>query len=373
MVDPTSPSIPFQRAFLHALRDPRTYDVRSNARLWLGFTLAVPIPVLAIGLSAPGWVVLASLFAPIGWGVIVGAARRVGTIGEDLIRKMRLQALSDRRLGKEVLTSLNRVVDKARTERAKLQRYQRMADAELALAQTIHESLVPMSTTQEDVVVAIRHIPCTCVGGDYIQVSFLRSDVLYLCAGDVAGHGVAAALVVSRIHGLVERLILQDVGPGPFLQALDRAMVGLLENTALSMTFAVLRIDLSARRIRYATAGHPPQYLLRAGGAVEELMTGNPPLGLDAPEARPEPSVGDTTYESGDTLLLSRRTTLARRGRGLDPRRGVGVRRCAPLRRRRQPSRGPPREGERARTAHERRRAGSCRPRARRGRAPPLR
>ena len=297
-------SVGFLRAFLRALRDRETYDVRSNAGQWLGFVLALPIPIMALVLAAPLPVLLVSFAAPIAWGVIVGASRRVGILGEDVIRRMRLEALSDRRVRDETYASLSLQVDVERDERAKLERLQRMADAELALAQIVQESLVPVGVQRGDLVVTVRHLPCTYVGGDYLQAAMARPDLLYLCVGDVSGHGVAAALVVSRIHALVERMILQDARPGPCLEALDRTLLELLENTTLYMTFAVFRIDLAAREIEYATAGHPPQYLLRTGGRVEELFTPNRPIGLQLAIPRCEPVVSTATYEPGETLLL---------------------------------------------------------------------
>ena len=304
MPELTHASVAFFPALLAALRDPATYDVRTNTGLWLGFALALPIPVMAVALSAPLLVLLASLVAPLAWGAIVGASRRVGIISEDLIRRMRLEALSDRRSRDTSVAKLHDEMAVERGEREALERLQRLADAELALAQIVQQSLVSSDVVRDDLIVAIHHVPCSYVGGDYIQAQLPRPDLLYLCVGDVAGHGVAAALVVSRNHGLVQRLIHQEARPGPFMEAVDRAMRNLLEQTSLYMTLAVFRVDLSAREIEYATAGHPPQFLLRAGRDVQELRTPNRPVGLEMEIPSPEYSVARTTYDPGDTLLL---------------------------------------------------------------------
>ena len=185
--------------------------------------------------------------------------------------------------------------DRAATERSarrKLERHLRVADAELALAQVIQESLVSPDIEQHDLTVVLRQIPCSYVGGDYLQAMLPRPDLLYLCVGGVAGHGVPAALVVSRIHGLVQRMIVGEVRPGPFLDSLHRSMLDLLEHTILFATFAVLRIDLAACSIEYATAGHPPQLLLHSGQAVEELMTPNCALGMELTALSPKILVG---------------------------------------------------------------------------------
>jgi sigma-B regulation protein RsbU (phosphoserine phosphatase) len=97
-------------------------------------------------------------------------------------------------------------------------------------------------------------------------------------------------------------MIVDDIRPGQFLESLDRATRHLFERTAFFMTFAILRIDLSARRIDYSTAGHPPQWLIRSGGDVEELATPSIALGLGPTTL--ERRAGRTTYAPGDTLLL---------------------------------------------------------------------
>ena len=217
---------------------------------------------------------------------------------------MRRDAVGREQIHEEAYRGLNVVMENERGERERLAMLQRAAQAELALGQTIQESLVPASIEREDLSVALRHIPCDNLGGDYLQAFLPHPDLLYLCVGDVSGHGVAAALVVSRLHALVQSMFLEDIRPGPFLEALNQATLGLSQQTSFFMTFAVLRIDLSARRIEYATAGHPAQYLLRSGRDVEELSTPNSALGLQGIVRTPEQSVGSTTYAPGDSLLL---------------------------------------------------------------------
>lgn len=291
-------------AYARALRDPATYDPRSNAGLWLGFMLAIPIPVMAIALSAPLPVILPSLFAPLGWGVIVGAASRVGTIREDLIRALRVDARKDARLREETYAALRSEASSERIRREDLARVVALAEAELALAQVVHEGVISRDVEGRDLCVRIRHTPHAYIGGDYIHASQSRPDLLHLILGDVAGHGVAAALVVSRIHAIVLQLTQQDARPAAFLDALERAALDLLEHTSLFITLVVMRIDTSARTIEYGTAGHPAQFLRRAGASVDELFTPNIAPGLPRPIPPRAPITKIAAYEPGDTLLL---------------------------------------------------------------------
>jgi serine phosphatase RsbU (regulator of sigma subunit) len=70
------------------------------------------------------------------------------------------------------------------------------------------------------------------------------------------------------------------------------------------MTFGVFRVDLAQRRIEYATAGHPAQFLMRADGRVESLSTPNRLLGMDPDVFDLERPSDVVTYGPGDSLVL---------------------------------------------------------------------
>jgi sigma-B regulation protein RsbU (phosphoserine phosphatase) len=177
-------------------------------------------------------------------------------------------------------------------------------DDELALAQSVNRSLLPGDILRPDLEVVVRQIPCSFVGGDYLHAALPRPDLLYLCVGDVSGHGISAALVVSRIHGLMQTLILEQRPPEQVLEHLHRASVRILEHSPIFMTFAVFRADLAARRIDYVTAGHPGQLLFRVDGRVETLKTKNGLLGSSHAGIL-GPLVPDSVlYGPGDTLVL---------------------------------------------------------------------
>lgn len=380
--------------------------------MWIGFVLAVPIPVLALSSSGPHWVDVIALCAPFAWAVILGAAGRVAGLGHDAMDRMTSQAsavgdaheaamhrmsreasavghahdAAMRRMTTEASVighahdaamqrmtteasaighahhaAMHRMNDEAssagrahavamsrmnedalavgrahvdamhrktsaasragrahaaervtfhqaaqveRTERERLETLQRLMDEELALAQRVNQSLLPEDITRPDLDVIVRQIPCSFVGGDYLHAALPRSDLLYLCVGDVSGHGISAALVVSRIHGLVQRMILEQRAPEQILEDLDRATIRVLEHTNHFMTFAVYRVDLRARRIDYAMAGHPAQVLLHADGSIERLTANNGLLGLRNLDVLGPMQPGSASFGDGDTLIL---------------------------------------------------------------------
>ena len=283
----------FLRAFRRALTDPATFDLRTNPSLWLGAVLAVPIPILAALAGAPAWIEVLAFLAPVGWGLVLGAAGRVAAIEREAALRSAEEALRARELARA-----------AAERRDELEQERKAIDTDLKLASAVQKTMVPPDIVKPDVQVVVKHIPTSFVGGDYLQASMPRPDLLYLCVGDVSGHGVAAALVVSRMHGVVRRLILEQRNPVQFLDELNRAALRILQHTYFFVTFAVFRIDLAARRIEYATAGHPAQLLLRADGTLFPLSTPNRLLGMDADIFDPERPHDVVTYGPGDSLVL---------------------------------------------------------------------
>lgn len=285
--------LPYIRAFFKALVDPETFDARRNPSVWLGALLAVPIPILLAFTKAPIWVEVLAFSAPVAWGAILGAAGRVATVESEAVHRLEVQAAAAKSAAAAAAVRSDR-----------LEAEQKAMTDELKLAQAIQRTMVPPDIVRPDLQVVVKHIPSSFVGGDYLQASTPRPDLLYLCIGDVSGHGVAAALVVSRLHGVVRRLILEQKSPVQFLDELNKAALRVLQHTYFFVTFAVFRIDLAARRIEYATAGHPAQLLLRADGRVEPLSTPNRLLGMDVDVFDPDRPVDTTTFEPGDSLVL---------------------------------------------------------------------
>jgi sigma-B regulation protein RsbU (phosphoserine phosphatase) len=290
----------FFRSFVRALTDHRTFDLRGNPALWLGFVLGFPLPILLFAAGAATWLTLLAVPAPVVWAIVLGAAGRVGILAQEEqdrlsreVEKARVQAqTTERALGHEA------------AKRAALEQRESAAQSELKLAAAVHSTLVPSNLSRPEVEVAVRVIPCQYVGGDYLLASVVDDRWLYLGVADVAGHGIAAALVVARVHGLVRRLTMERRRPEAILEELNRAALNILKHTYFFMTFAIFRLDLKDGSLEYATAGHPAQVLLRADGRLESLRTPNRLLGMDADIFDAEEPSATTRLAPGDTLVL---------------------------------------------------------------------
>jgi serine phosphatase RsbU (regulator of sigma subunit) len=294
------PGARFVRALIHALTDEATYDVRRNPSLWVGFVLAIPIPVLTWAAGAPLWLRLLTLPAPVVWGALLGAAGRIGILAQE--RSERLEA-EVQRVAREKRTTEENLVEET-DRRQSLETEKEGLVSELKLAQAIQATLIPRPIQRPDVEVVSRVVPTSFIGGDYVHAHVVDDRWLYLVLLDVSGHGISAAMVVARLHGMVRRLTLTEQRPVQMLQHLNQAAQQLLRHTYFFLTAVVSRLDLKTGELNYATAGHPAQILLRTDGSMEELRTRNRLLGMDDDIiSRTEPSKR-VMLNPGDSVIF---------------------------------------------------------------------
>lgn len=156
----------------------------------------------------------------------------------------------------------------------------RKLEQELSLAQETQKSLLPRTLPEyENYRVFALSKPTRHVGGDLYDFPTLpgSSDLLGVLA-DVAGKGLAAALLSSMILGCLDMQLRAGTAPAEALNQLNKY---LCEKSA-SNRFATLFLFLvnPAGAGQYISAGHNPAYLFRtASGEIEELPSNNLLLG----------------------------------------------------------------------------------------------
>lgn len=303
---PWLPGLNFIRSMGRALVDEKMYDVRCNPSLWLGFLLGIPIPVLTFAADAAMWLKLASLPAPVVWGCIMGAAGRVGTLARQEQKRLEEAVREAQDETRAVTSDLGNALERTKA----LEHEKEDLVSELKLAQAIQATLLPPPISRPDCQVVARIIPTRFIGGDYVHTNVVNDRWLYMLLLDVSGHGISAAMVVARLHGLVRRMTLMERRPVMILELLNRAAQRLLKHTYFFMTAAVARLDLENGELDYATAGHPAQLLVRTDGSLQTLRTRNRLLGMDddifsrsRPSARVLLQPGDTVVFFTDGLF----------------------------------------------------------------------
>ncbi len=150
------------------------------------------------------------------------------------------------------------------------------------------------------------------IGGDWYDAVLLPGGQMTLIVGDVAGHGLEAAITMGQIRSAA-RALAPDHGPAALLEALDRFLCRTVDEPLA--TAAVVVIDPAERTLRYCLAGHPPPLLRGPDGTVS--MLGEAPgtlLGLEVHD-RPEEVV---TFAPGSCVVLFTDGLVERRDETLD-------------------------------------------------------
>jgi PAS domain S-box-containing protein len=137
------------------------------------------------------------------------------------------------------------------------------------------------------------------VGGDWYDALRLLDGRVLVTIGDVAGRGLAAAVVVGVVRQIMRGIAQLHADPSIILDAADRALS--LEYPDVYVTAWVAILDLVTRTITYANAGHPPTLLVGANAISRELGDSSLPIGLRDGKRSGSNCV---SWSDGDTLVL---------------------------------------------------------------------
>ena len=153
-------------------------------------------------------------------------------------------------------------------------------EEELRIAHEIQMSLLPQGPLRmPGLAVTALSVPAREVGGDYYDFLPLDDHRVGILIADVSGKGTSAALYMAELKGLVLSLSRIHTSPRALLIDANRIIAEHLDaRSFITMTYAVL--DLSARTITYARAGHTPLIYLPAPGTPDRQLRVLTPDGL---------------------------------------------------------------------------------------------
>jgi serine phosphatase RsbU (regulator of sigma subunit)/predicted enzyme related to lactoylglutathione lyase len=197
---------------------------------------------------------------------------------------------------------LSRKIEAQRRAMAEKLESERRAAQELEIAKQVQARLFPQTlpslTTLEYAGVCIQ---ARQVGGDYYDFLDLGRERLGLVIGDIAGKGIAAALLMANLQAnLRSQCAIALDQPQHFLRSVNQLF---FENTADSAyaTLFFAEYDDREGRLRYANCGHLCALLLRSDNTLERLNSTATVLGLFKDW---DCSIGERRLFPGDTLAL---------------------------------------------------------------------
>ena len=169
---------------------------------------------------------------------------------------------------------------------SQLQERMRLKEA-LGLAMEVQQSLLPTKAPEmEGFDIAGRSIYCDETGGDYydfIEFSDVDTNHIGIAVGDVAGHGIAPALLMTSVRAFLRSRILMH--PGDLARAITDVNRLLCIDTAETgnfMTLFFIVLDSGNGEVRWVRAGHEPAVVYDPSkDSFSELYGDGIALGVD--------------------------------------------------------------------------------------------
>jgi sigma-B regulation protein RsbU (phosphoserine phosphatase) len=150
--------------------------------------------------------------------------------------------------------------------------------------------------------VAVRCRQAEEVGGDFYHIIRLPEHRLGVMLGDVSSHGFPAALIMALVLSAAGIHAEEAGSPEDVLRLLLSSVGEDLRETEMFLTLFYGVTDRQQGILRYANAGHPHAWVIRADGSSERLPAGSTPLGLGPDQTF---TGAQTPWTRGaDTLVL---------------------------------------------------------------------
>jgi phosphoserine phosphatase RsbU/P len=172
---------------------------------------------------------------------------------------------------------------------------------DLELARELQMSLLPEGTPQlNGAKFWVHYAPVHKVGGDIYDFLQLGDHRLGIFLGDVAGHGIAAAVIAALARMSLYNNIRRSDSPRFLFRAMNQDLRSQLKTGRyLTALFGVL--DLKSNLFTYVRASHPPPVILHTSGKLEKLEAKGMLLGI-----LPDPAFIQETVQlqPGDRLFF---------------------------------------------------------------------
>ncbi len=140
---------------------------------------------------------------------------------------------------------------------------------------------------------------CSAVGADYYDFA-LEDSRLLVALGDVAGKGLAAALLMAALRAAV-RALWREPEPLPAVVArINRSLCETVPPNRYA-TLLLARLDTALGRVSWVNAGHAAPLLVHVDGRYEAMEDGGTILGVFTDASWAE---GQASMEPGDVLVL---------------------------------------------------------------------
>jgi sigma-B regulation protein RsbU (phosphoserine phosphatase) len=184
---------------------------------------------------------------------------------------------------KEDITERKSAEEALRISEERLREKNFSMEREIRYARTVVERLLPgKPPVHKNLAVEFHYNPMSAIGGDFFSFNNAMERGLGVFIGDLAGHGVSAALFLSLIKSITDRLNdIHGADPVLYLKRLNNELYqssGLFFMTAL---YGYFDFSNNGAAFTFAQGGHPPPVLYRAeDDTARQLISDGIPIGI---------------------------------------------------------------------------------------------
>jgi catechol 2,3-dioxygenase-like lactoylglutathione lyase family enzyme len=198
--------------------------------------------------------------------------------------------------------AMTRSVEEQRQAAEEKLEFERRAAQELEIAKQVQARLFPQTLPRLGTLdYAGTCIQARQVGGDYYDFLDFGGRRLGLVVGDIAGKGIAAALLMANLQAnLRSQCAIAIDQPQRFLQSVNQMFYANSTDSAYATLFFA-EYDDDTRWLRYANCGHLCALVLRENGGLCRLTSTGTVLGLFEEW---DCTIAEQQLEPGDTLAL---------------------------------------------------------------------
>jgi len=222
------------------------------------------------------------------------------------------------------VVGITAVVDDITEQKRRVDELERQYRHERDIAVRLQEGLTPKNLPRPaDYDVAATYFAGSRdlrIGGDWYDLIELKPDLYAFAIGDVAGHGMTAALAMVQIRHALAGLCHAVARPVEVLERLDQYLTEYEDRYIATLIYGLL--EPSTGTVEFSSAGHPPPVIIDAAGDARLINEGRgTPIGVTAGTR----DAAMVRLETGDTLLLYTDGVFEERGVSVD----VGLDRLA--------------------------------------------
>ncbi len=152
--------------------------------------------------------------------------------------------------------------------------------SELEVAAQLQKEILPLQVPKiPGLEIVAKTRPAVEVGGDNFDFVTVK-DNTYLYIGDVTGHGVPAALVMTMVNTLIHSFAQMFETAYDVVVQTNRHLKNRIKST-MFMTMLMLRFNSVTQKMTYVGAGHEHLLIYRAAtGVCESRVSGGIALGM---------------------------------------------------------------------------------------------